>query len=107
MQNDIKDFFYKTRLMLNNLKQKIFKQVVSQILQNENMLDMKINTRFYNYVLDIIGTKTYKFKQVTSKKTHKHICIVKFDNKALEVIRLPKIYILYKRKKVSPASHIN
>ena len=78
--------------MLNNLKKKIFIQVVSQILQNENMLDMKINTRFYSYVLDIIGTKTYKFKQNAPKKTHKHISIVKFDHKALEVIRLPKIF---------------
>lgn len=29
-----------------------------------------------------------KSKQIISNKTHKRICIVKFDNKTLEVIRL-------------------
>ena len=28
----------------------------------ENMLDIKTNNHFYNYVLDIIDTKTYKSK---------------------------------------------
>ena len=56
------------------------------------MLDIKINNHFYNYVLDIIDTKTYKLKQVTSNKTQAHICIIKFDNKALESIRLRKSF---------------
>ena len=56
------------------------------------MFDIKINNHFHNYVLDITDTKTYKIKQITPKKTHKHICIVKFDNKALEAIQLPKIF---------------
>ena len=53
------------------------------------MLDIKINNHFYNYVLDIIVTKTYKFKQILPKERHKYICIVKFDNKTLEAIQLP------------------
>ena len=56
------------------------------------MLDIKTNNHFYNYVLDIIDTKTYKSKQITSKKTHEHTCIISFDNKALKAIRLPKIF---------------
>ena len=56
------------------------------------MLDIKITNHFYNYVLNINNTKTYKFKQITPKKTQKHICIVKFNNKALEAIQLPKIF---------------
>ena len=43
-------------------------------------------------MLDIIDTKTYKFKQITPKTTEKHIWIVRFHNKALEAIRLPKIF---------------
>ena len=62
------------------------------ILQNGNILHIKVNDHFYIYVLDIIDTKTYKFKQIASKKTHKHIWFVELDNKALEVIRLPKIF---------------
>ena len=42
------------------------------------MLDIKINNLFYNYVVDMIDTKTYKFKQMAPKKTQKLICVVKF-----------------------------
>ena len=70
----------------------ILKQTASEILQNGNMLDIKINKHFYKYILNIIDTKTYKFKQITPKKTHEHICIVKFDNKALEATRVLKIF---------------
>ena len=45
-------------MTLNNLKKKILEQIVSEILQNGNMLDIKINNHFYNYVLDIIDIKT-------------------------------------------------
>ena len=79
-------------MISNNLKKKILKQIASEILQNGNMLHIKVNNLFYIYILDIIDTKTYKFKQIASKKTHKHIWFVKFDNKTLEVIRLPKIF---------------
>ena len=57
------------------------------------MINIKINNHLYNYILDIIDTKTSAFKQITPKKPHKHISIVKFDNKAIEAIRLPKIFI--------------
>ena len=92
IQNDIKGSFYKIRIILNNLKHKILKQVASEILQNGNMLKIIINNLFYNYVLRITDAKTYKFKQITPKKTHKNICIAKSDNKALEAIRFPKIF---------------
>ena len=49
------------------------------------MFKININNYFHNYVLDATDTKIYKSKQITPKKTHKHICIVKFDNKVLEV----------------------
>lgn len=55
------------------------------------MLDINIKNHFYKYVVDINDTKIYQSKQVTPKKTCKHICIVKFVNKALEAIRLSKI----------------
>ena len=41
------------------------------------MLDIDTNN-LHNYVLDIIGSKVYKSKQVTPKKRHKRICIFKF-----------------------------
>ena len=33
------------------------------------MLDIETKNHFYNYVLDIIDNKTFKFKQITPKKT--------------------------------------
>ena len=89
IQNDIKDSFYKIRIILNNLKKKILK---FEILQNGNMLNIQMNYHFYNYVIDIFDTKTYRFEQITPNKTLKHVWIVKFDNKTLEVIQLLKIY---------------
>ena len=45
------------------------------------------------YVLDIIDTRTCRFKQITRKKLHKHICIAKSESRALEPVRLPEILI--------------
>ena len=45
----------------------------------------------YNYIFDITDDKIYKFEQIT-KKTHKHICIVKFDYKAIEAIQIPIVF---------------
>ena len=42
--------------------------------------------------MTLLTLKKTHIKQITPKKTHKHICIVKFDNKALEAIQLPKIF---------------
>ena len=55
------------------------------------MLNININNHFYNYVLDIIDTKNYMFKQITPKKKHKYISIIKVDNKGLEDIRVRKM----------------
>ena len=49
------------------------------------MFKININSYFHNYLLDVTDTKIYKSKQITPKKTHKRICIVKFDNKVIEV----------------------
>ena len=46
IQNDIKDYFYKICIILNNLKKKILKQITPEILQNENILDKRKITTF-------------------------------------------------------------
>ena len=74
------------------LKRKFFKLIASEILQNGNMLEININNDFNSYVFDIIDTKIYKSSQITSKKTHKHICILKYKNKVLQATQLPNIF---------------
>ena len=103
--------FYKNCIIL-----KILKQIASEISQNGSMLHIKINNNFYTYVLDIIDTKIYKYEQIRTKQRI-HICIFKFDNKALEAIRLPEIFnhpeiiktlaYNYKRNIAYPSSHMN
>lgn len=61
-------------------------------MQYEKKLDININNHLYNYALDNINTICYKSKQISPKKTHKHIFITKFDHRALEVIRLSKVF---------------
>ena len=90
LQNDIKDSFYKIYITLDNLKKKILIKLASEILQNGNMLDMKINNHIQNYVFDVIDTETYKYKQI-AKKSYKHIHIFKFDCKVVQAIQIPKI----------------
>ena len=43
-------------------------------------------------MLDIIDFKIYKTTEITPKKTYKHLLIIKFDSKSLEVIPLSKIF---------------
>ena len=76
------------------------------------MLHIKINYHFYKYVLDNFDTKAYKLNKLHQIKHLITFGIVKFNNKALKAIPLPKIFnhpdiikycsIIYKRKKVSP-----
>ena len=50
------------------------------------MFNTNINNHFYNYVLANIDSKIYKFKQITSKKTHEDISIVEFYKKSFQAI---------------------
>ena len=81
IENDLKDSFYKIPLRLNKLKRKIFKLSASEILQNGNMLNTKINNYFYNYV-ETIELKHINLNKLHIKKINKCSCIIKFDNKA-------------------------
>ena len=46
------------------------------MLQFVNMLGIKVNKHFYNYLLDISDTKIHRSKQIAKNKVHELICIV-------------------------------
>ena len=72
IENNIKDAFYQICIVFNNLKNKIFKQIASEMLQNRNMLDIKTNNHCYSYILEIIYTKTYKLNKL-QQINHIHV----------------------------------
>ena len=54
-------------IKLYNIKQ-FLKQNASGILQNGNVLGIKIDSHFYNYVLDIIGNEALDLNKLHQRK---------------------------------------
>ena len=50
------------------------------------MQDINVNNLFYNYERIITDSKIYKPREGPSKKTDKHICIIKSDKKSKKSI---------------------
>ena len=70
-----------------------FKQLATRILyRNNNPSDLKQNLdQYYIYMLDIIDSKLYRPKTSNKKPPPKSICIINFQIKATEYIKLSKI----------------
>ena len=94
INNNLKQSFNTIRIMLNNTKKNILKQIAASILCKDPNIQYHIDKeQWYYYISDIIDTKLYKNK--TKKKNirepPKNICTVEFQNKGLEFIRLSSI----------------
>ena len=90
--NDLKNAAYEIRTILNKLNKKELKNIAAEIINKIN--DFNLDFQFdhlYSFILDIIDTKLFKPKQKTKKMPPKFRLSVKFDNKAVEQIRLSKI----------------
>lgn len=92
LEHDLKNAFFLLRVRLNTLKKKFLKCIARRIL----MMDHYDGTRevFLKFVMDIIDTKLLVEKPTLKKSPPKNVCVVKFDNKALESINLSKIFHL-------------
>ena len=90
--NNIKDTFYETRVILNKLKKKILSKIVLAILNRNPIINFNIKYEiYYEYIVDVIDTKIYHPKPFVKKIPPKYICTVNFENKAIENIKLSKI----------------
>ena len=100
--------------MLNNLKKKILEQIASEMLQNRNMLNIKINNHFYNYYLTLLTLKLINLSKLHQKKHINRFAllsltaksIVKFNNKNNHP-DITKTLPNTLQKKESLPSHIN
>ena len=96
IDNDIKNPYFHAPVILNTVKKKMLKQLSARILyRNNNPYNLQQNIdQYYIYMFDIIDSKLYRSK--TSKKTPPpiNICIINFQNKATEYIKLSKILTL-------------
>ena len=85
IDNDIKSAYSHIRV--------IFKQLAPQILyRNNNPSDLQQNLdQYYIYMLDTIDCKLYRPKTLNKKTSPKNICIINFQNKAIEYIKPSEI----------------
>ena len=93
LENDLKDAYYIIRIMLNNTKKSLLRNIASHIMQSINRahFDVKMEPYFL-YILDIIDTKLYKRNfDKTKKHPPKYTCLVEFHNKGIEAIKLAAI----------------
>ena len=95
VETDLQRAYYIIRIMLNNIKKRILKNIASLLIQkiNQNM-ETKME-QYYLYILDIIDCKFYKeLPKKCNKKRSKYTCLIEFHNKAIETIRLSSIFRL-------------
>lgn len=88
--SNIMNAYYKIRTILNRQKKKTLKRIAAEIMSKGPLTNFNaFLEQYYIYTLDIIKTLTYRHTHTTTKKTPKHICSIFFDNKTIELIRLP------------------
>ena len=84
--------FNDIRKLLDKTKKRVLKEIVIAMLHRDSLfLIHPDKEQMYQYILDIIDTKLYNCKPKKVKVTPKNICILKFPNKGIELIRLPSI----------------
>ena len=93
VENDIQNAYFHIRIILNSIKKKVLKQIATRILYRyNNSHDLKENLdQYYFYMLDIIDSKLYRSTTATKKTSPKNVCVINFQNKPIEHIKLSKI----------------
>ena len=87
-----KSCFNEIRKLLDKTKKRVLKEIATAMLHRDSpFLIHPDKEQMYQYILDIIDTKLYSCKPKKDKVTPKNICILKFPNKGIELIRLPSI----------------
>ena len=75
------------------LKKKMLKQVAARSLyRNNNPSDLQQHLdQYYIYMTDIIDSKLYRPKTSNKNAPPKNICIINFQNRAIEYIKVSQI----------------
>ena len=91
-QNNLKNSFHEIRVILNNTKKKVLKEIAFHIMERDLYNFYESREQWYSYILDSIETKLYKPLVKVIRKAPKHVCSVRFVNKGLDDIHLSKIF---------------
>ena len=95
IQHDILNSFNEIRKILNLTKKKVMKEIAFHIMERDSDMFTFYENRFqiYHYILDMIDTKLFKPPTpVQKKKAPKNVVSIRFVNKGLDDIHLPKIF---------------
>ena len=95
VQHDIHNSFNEIRKTLNLTKKKVLKEIAFHIMERDSDFITFYDNRFqiYHYILDIIDTKLYKPPTpIHKKKAPKNVVPIRFVNKGLDDIHVPKIF---------------
>ena len=81
------------RKSLDKCRKSLLKKIASSIMNNVHpSISDQNHSQAHFFILDVIETKIFKSSYKSSSKTPpENLCLVNFDNKAIEYIRLPSI----------------
>ena len=87
-----KSSFNTIRILLNNTKKKVLKEIAFYIMERSKYNFDEKHEQCYLYILDIIDTKLYREPAKIVKQTRKNVCTIRFINNGIDDIRLPQIF---------------
>ena len=85
INKDIKNAYFHVHVILNTVKKKMLQLAGEILYRNNNPSDLKQYSILD--LLDIIDSKLYRPKTSNKKPPPKTVCIINFQNKAIEYIK--------------------
>ena len=93
IETDIKNAMNSIRILLNNSKKRLLKEVAYRIMTGEFHLQQENRIQYYSYIGDHIDTQLWKNPIAADKPKHKvNPCVIKFSNKGFNKLGLSKIF---------------
>ena len=93
LNNNLKQSFHQIRVILNNTKKRVLKDIAFHILNREHYIFHENREQWYIYILDIIDTKFLKSPiDINIKKPPKNICVIEFTNKGMDNLHISSIF---------------
>ena len=94
LNEDIKNAFYRIRIILNNLKKKQLKEIAYKVLVGDIEQFQEKHNIYFNYIGDYIDTVLWKesTEQKETKTRSENPCVIHFINKGLNKLGLSKIF---------------
>ena len=89
-----KSSFNDIRILLNNTKKRILKEIAFHIMERSVYIFDEIREQCYLYILDTIETKLYKEPVKKEKHIRKNVCTIRFVNKGIDEIKVSQIFNL-------------